>query len=201
MMMLNDKQRDALIELINIAFGRAASSLSELTGHRVLINVPKVEIFSINELIPALGNFIKGDIATVHQIFAGQVSGDAMLILDYDGALTLTNLLTDETIPSQHINTSAREVLVEVGNILLNACLGTFGNMLQVHITFSVPRLHLSDLDTMLGSLVIGKEEIRYALLVTTKFQLKDSQIGGYLVIVLGVASLDRLIHSIEKLG
>lgn len=197
-MILTDNQRDALIELINIAFGRAASSLSELTGHRVLINVPKVDIFEINEITSKLDRFIKGDIATVHQIFTGQVAGDALLVIDYNGALTLTNLLTDGGI--QTIDASSREVLIEVGNILLNACLGTFGNMLQVHITFSVPRLHLSQLGDMLNTLVVNKEEIRYALVVTTKFNLKDSEVGGYLVIVLGVGSLDRLMHGIDQL-
>jgi len=198
-MILTDNQRDSLTELINIAFGRAAASLSELTGFRVLINVPKVDILSINELISALNGFINGEVATVHQIFTGQVAGDALLMLDYDGATALTSLLTDEEV--KRIDVSSKEVLIEVGNILLNACLGTFGNMLQVHITFSVPRLHLSQLNDMLSTLVIGKEEIRYALVITTRFSLKDSEIGGYLVIVLGVGSLDRLIEGIEKLG
>lgn len=198
-MILTDNQRDSLTELINIAFGRAAASLSELTGFRVLINVPKVDILSINELISALNGFINGEVATVHQIFTGQVAGDALLMLDYDGATALTSLLTDEEV--NRIDVSSKEVLIEVGNILLNACLGTFGNMLQVHITFSVPRLHLSQLNDMLSTLVIGKEEIRYALVITTRFRLKDSEIGGYLVIVLGVGSLDRLIEGIEKLG
>ncbi len=198
-MILTDNQRDSLTELINIAFGRAAASLSELTGFRVLINVPKVDILSINELISALNGFINGEVATVHQIFTGQVAGDALLMLDYDGATALTSLLTDEEV--KRIDVSSKEVLIEVGNILLNACLGTFGNMLQVHITFSVPRLHLSQLNDMLSTLVIGKEEIRYALVITTRFRLKDSEIGGYLVIVLGVGSLDRLIEGIEKLG
>lgn len=198
-MLITGSQRDALKELINIAFGRAASSLSELTGHKVLIDVPQVDIYAINDLIPNLENLIKDEVATVHQIFTGRVSGDALLILDYKGATALTGLLTDEEIET--IDVSAKEVLIEVGNILLNACLGTFGNMLKVHITFSVPRLHLSQLDDMLNTLVIGNEELKYALLIATAFKLKESEIGGYLVIVLGVGSLDKLLEAIEKLG
>jgi chemotaxis protein CheC len=66
------------------------------------------------------------------------------------------------------------------------------------YISFSVPRLHLEDLDAMLDSLVIGKDEIRYALMIFTNFRLKDSTVTGYLVIVLGVAYLDNLIHAVE---
>ena len=40
----------------------------------------------------------------------------------------LKELLTNEPALPLSIDASAREVITEVGNILLNACLGTFGN-------------------------------------------------------------------------
>jgi chemotaxis protein CheC len=92
-------------------------------------------------------------------------------------------------------------VLTEVGNILLNACLGVFGDLLQVHVSFSVPRLHLEQLRELLHSLMIGKEGLQYALLVHATFRLRDSAVSGYLVLVLGVASLDQLMRAIEQLG
>jgi chemotaxis protein CheC len=198
-MELTDQQKDALSELINIAFSRTAASLSELTGHRVVLDVPQVAIFPIEELSAELGKFLPAEVATVHQVFTGPVTGDALLLLNYDGAITLTDLLTDEQIGSQRLNTSAREVLTEVGNILLNACLGMFGNLLQVHVSFSVPRLHLETLDALLKSLMVGSEGLRYALVVYTAFRIRDSAVSGYLVIALNVASLDRLIQEAEK--
>ena len=53
-MELTQTQHDALIELLNIGFGRAAASLSELTGHRVLLEVPTVSVHPIAELNRAL---------------------------------------------------------------------------------------------------------------------------------------------------
>src|SRR5262250_521528 len=145
-MELTERQKDALSELINIAFSRTAASLSELTGHRVLLDVPEVAIFPISELAEELSKFLPAEVATVHQVFTGPVTGDALLLMNYDGAITLTELLTDERSRSDRLNLSAREVLTEVGNILLNACLGVFGNLLQVRVSFSVPRLHLETL-------------------------------------------------------
>ena len=200
-MQLNEKQTDALAELINIASSRAASSLSQITGHRVLVEVPKLSIHPMTELSTILESFMGVDIATVHQIFTGSVSGDALLVLNSDSAKTLSSLLTDQQVRGKKLDASAREVLTEVGNILLNACLGTFGNILQMRIQFSVPRLHVHELGDMLSSLVIGKEEMRYALLITAQFKVRDSEVSGYLVIVLGVSSLDLLIKEIEKLG
>jgi len=197
-MELTERQKDALSELINIAFSRTAASLSELTGHRVLLDVPEVAIFPISELAEELSKFLPAEVATVHQVFTGPVTGDALLLMNYDGAITLTELLTDERSRSDRLNLSAREVLTEVGNILLNACLGVFGNLLQVHVSFSVPRLHLETLEALLRSLAIGREGLRYALVVYTSFRLRDSAVSGYLVIALNVASLDRLIQEAE---
>ena len=85
-MELTPVQHDALIELLNIGFGRAAASLSELTGHRVLLEVPHVSIHPIQELKEALRAFVDDQVATVHQIFSGPVGGDALLVLDFKAA-------------------------------------------------------------------------------------------------------------------
>src|SRR5262245_32421652 len=196
--MLTDKQRDALAELINIAFGRTAASLSELSGHRVLLEAPGIDVVSIDELPQLLGNFIKEEVVSVHQIFSGPVAGDALLLLNHDGAVTLTDSLCEYGAPSQRLDASAREALTEVGNILLNACLGVFGNLLHVQVSFSMPRLHLESLDKLLRSITIGSEELRYAVVVSTAFSIKESAVSGYMAIVLGVSSLDRLLRAIE---
>jgi len=197
-MVLTEKQSDAIAELINIAFARTASSLSEMSGYRVLLDPPTIDIQPIRDLPHVLGNLINEEVATVHQIFSGPVSGDALLVLNYEGAVQLTDLLCAQQSRSGQLDTSAREALTEVGNILLNACLGMFGNMLHVHVSFSVPRLHLESLENLLGSITIGSEELRYAVVVSTAFHIKDSAVSGYLVLVLGVSSLDRLIRAIE---
>ena len=198
-MELTDRQKDSLSELINIAFSRTAASLSELTGHRVLLDVPKVAIHPIDQLSGALAEFLPAEVATVHQVFTGAVTGDALLLLNYDGAVILKDLLTDQPMTTDRLDESDREVLTEVGNILLNACLGMFSNLLQVHVSFSVPRLHLETLEMLLKTLVIGKEGLRYALVVYTAFRLRDSSVKGFLVIALNVASLDRLIQEAES--
>lgn len=197
-MRLTERQRDALSELINIAFARTGAALSELTGHRVLLDPPEVAVYRTEDLSPALAKFVPGDVASIHQVFAGPVAGDALLLLNYAGAVQLTDLLTDGHQPSNYLDESAREVLTEVGNILLNACLGMFGNLLNVHVTFSVPRLHLETLDELIESTTTDKTEMHYALVVYTGFQIRDSSVKGFLVIVLSVGSLDRLIQEVD---
>ena len=194
------EQLDALTELINIGFARTASSLSDLVGSRVMLDAPKVSLHSIRELAPRLRGYVKDEVATVQQIFTGPISGNALLLLNYEGALTLTNLLAPpESVPSRHLDSAACEVLTEIGNILLNACLGVFGNLLQIQISFSVPHLYLDALDGLLTSLTIGKAELRYAMMIYTGFHLQASSVDGYLVMVLGVSSLDSLLAAVDQ--
>ncbi|HUR55856.1 MAG TPA: chemotaxis protein CheC [Gemmataceae bacterium] len=197
-MNLTDDQKDAVTELVNIAFSRTAAALSDLTRNRVDLKVPEVSVHPIAELMPALTRFVSGDVATVHQIFGGPVSGDAVLLLDVDGASRLVELLTDAGAPTGKMGATAKDVLAEIGNILLNASLGVFGDLLQVRFTFAVPRLHLDTLGSLLDSIVIGRDELRHALLVGARFLVRGSEVTGCMVLVLGVSSLDLFIKAIE---
>jgi chemotaxis protein CheC len=198
-MELTALQQDALVELLNIGFGRAAAALSQLTGHRVLLDVPQVTLHGVDEVGDALERVVHGHVASVHQIFTGPVGGDALLILDESGAAMLKELLTNEPALPLSIDASAREVITEVGNILLNACLGTFGNLLKVQVSFSVPHLSIENVGAIIESLMISQQGIRYALVVHAGFRLRDAQVTGYMMIVLSVASLDRLIRAVDS--
>ncbi len=196
---LSTTQQDALIELINIGFGRAAAALSKLTGHRVQLEVPQITMCPIEEMSERLRPMLQNEVASVHQIFSGPVDGDALLVLDQHSASILKELLTNEPALPLQIDGSAREVLTEIGNILLNACLGTFGNLLKVQVSFSVPHLTLESLEGVVSSIAIGRDGLRYALIVHAAFRLRNSSLTGYLVIVLGVASIERLIRALES--
>lgn len=197
---LTPVQQDALVELINIGFGRAAASLSKLTGHRVQLQVPEITMCPIEQMATHLRPLLQNEeVASVHQIFSGPVEGDALLVLDQSSAAILKELLTNEPALPLEIDRSAREVLTEIGNILLNACLGTFGNLLKVQVSFSVPHMALETLEGIVGSIAVGRQGLRYALIVHAAFRLRDSSLTGYLVIVLGVASMERLIRALES--
>jgi chemotaxis protein CheC len=198
MLQLSDVQHDALVELLNIGFGKAGASLSKLTGQRVLLEVPHVAVHPLDHLNAALSEVVAGDVASVHQVFTGPVAGDALLMLDPAGASILKELLTNEPALPLDLDGSAREVLTEVGNILLNACIGTFGNLLNVPIGFSVPDIDVARLHDIVERLTSGGDTFRYALVITSAFRLRDCEVTGYVVIVMTVQSLTRLLVALD---
>jgi chemotaxis protein CheC len=198
-MELNTVQHDALVELLNIGFGRAGASLSKLTQQRVLLDVPQVAIHPVTHLNQSLGKLVDDRIASVHQVFSGPVAGDALLLLDPLAAATLTELLTDVAPLSMELDPSSREVFTEVGNIVLNACIGTFGNMLGVPVSFSVPDVDVTTVHSVVDRMLDSGDALRYALVITAGFRLRDSAVTGYVVIVLTVISLKRLLDALER--
>lgn len=182
---------DALTELFNIGLHRAAASLSDLTGQRIIVDLPRLWVCPIAETHDRLLELLAGDLATVHQIFKGTVTGDAVLVLEYESATQLARLLTDGGVGTGgRLDQSAREVLAEVGNVILSSCLSAFGDMLHVSVSFSVPRIHVESLDGMLRSLQVDNADLQFALMAATRFRLTEGEVGGYLIIAVGMTSL-----------
>jgi chemotaxis protein CheC len=198
-MKLTELESDALNELFNIGLHRAAASLSDLTGKRVLVELPRLWVCSMEELKDRLLEVVSGDLATVHQFFGGPMAGDAVLLLEYEKAVMLADLMTGgEVALGGRLDQSAREVITEIGNIVLSSCMGAFGNVLKVAVSFSVPRIHIESLEGMLRTVVIDSDQgIPYALVAATRFGLSELEISGYLIVVIGVKSLELVSQAL----
>jgi chemotaxis protein CheC len=197
-MELTPSQKDALTELINIGYARAAAALSDLTGHRISLEVPEVAIHTIPEITDRLQHLMEGEVASVNQVCSGPINGNGILLLDREAALLLNRLLTDRPSVSG-FDGAAREVIMEVGNIILNACLGAFGNLLKIQVSFTVPALQIESVQNVLHTLTIEKQRLEYALIIHTCFHLRASNVRGYLIIILGVTSLATLLKELKK--
>jgi len=97
------------------------------------------------------------------------------------------------------LDQSAREVLTEVGNVILSSCLSAFGDMLHVAVSFSVPRIHVESLEGLLRSLKVDRDELHYTLLAATRFRLTEGEVGGYLMIAVGLSSLDLINKALAE--
>ena len=199
-MTVNRVDHDALTELFNIGLHKAAASLSELTGQRIIVDLPRLWVCPIDETHVRLRELIEGELATVHQVFMGSVSGDAVLVLEYENASRLAALLTHGDVAVDgRLDQSAREVLAEVGNVILSSCLSAFGDMLHVAVSFSVPRIHVESLEGLLRSLKVESDEMHYTLLAATRFRLTEGEVGGYLMIAVGISSLDLISKALAE--
>lgn len=199
-MILDEFELDSMAELFNVGLHRAAASLSEITGQRILVDMPRLVVCPIDEIEQRLADLVGGEIATVHQMFGGAVAGDAVLLIEHDKAAMLANLMTSgEAAAGGRLDQSGREVLAEIGNVVLGACLSGFGDMLQMPVSFSVPRIHIESLRSILGSLRVEAGEAQFAVIVATQFRLSELAVDGYMVVVIGAKSLSRITQALAE--
>jgi len=197
-MQIAAKDRDRLTEMINIGYGRAAGALSALIGERITLHVPAVDLHSIEEVTQKLAELVGPHVSSVHQSFSGPVGGHALLLLDARSADVLTSLLLRDAAVSDR-RAAAREALGELGNIVLQAAIGICGNMLQLQVSFSVPNVTLESIAGLLNSIVVGNNELQFALLIRTRFEVAQKELNGYLAVVLGITSYSLLLSELDK--
>jgi chemotaxis protein CheC len=197
-MILSGTQKDALAELIHIGYGRAAAALSAMTREQISLRAPQVDLRALPELRSLLTARLGERVACVNQSFFGPIAGHAMLLLSDTGARDLTRVL-DQTAANTVLDGHAGDILTETGNVLLNACLGVFGNLLKVQLSFAVPDLRVDDTLRLLESVVTNHEPLTHAVVVQTQFSLRASKVDGSMLIVLGMASLDRLLVELAR--
>jgi len=194
---LTEDQLDIVTETINIGFGRAASSLSILVGQKVLLEIPQITMLTVSELSSSLSTAYS-DPAAVQQEFTGGIQGEVILIMDLEIAARFIDLLSGGNGQPRSLTSSDREALLEVGNILLNAYIGSFGNLLNTQINFSVPFLHMHSLDDALSSIEVDDDD-HSVLLVETRFLLNNGTVAGHVALIIEACSLENLLRVIQS--
>ena len=193
-MNLDAFETDALTELFNVGLHRAAASLSEITGQRIVVDLPRLWIVRAEEAELRLRDLLTGELAAVHQVFGGAVAGDAVLLIEQNKAAELARLVTRGGAGSGgRLDESAREVLAEMGNIVLSACLSGFGDMLDVPVSFYVPTIRIDTLRTVLQSVLAEPNGMQYAVIVATQFRVSGLEVTGYMIVAVGAKSLERI--------
>ena len=196
---VNAEQLDAVGEIINIGFGRAASSLSMLIGSHIILHSPEVKVYSISDLIKILEKHIPDQAVIIHQIFSGTIAGDVLLFMGIESASILVDMLSGGNGVARQLSPSDREALLEVGNILINGYIGSFGNLLKLSLSFNLPHLWEEPLSEWLESLNGKNTEPQYAVLVKTEFHVENVKASGYVALLLDIDSLRILIETVER--
>lgn len=188
---LDELEVDALTELANIGVSRAAASLRQLVGEQVLLSVPSLSILSRAEAAKLVSQDNAHLLVAVRQAFHGEFSGRAVLIFPEFNSLELVRAVAGDHLTLQDIAELEHEALAEIGNIILNSCMGTIANLLERNLTMSLPEIlrgqgqDFFDLSTSMDQDVV--------LFIHINFTLHGRKISGYVALVMDLPSLTAL--------
>jgi chemotaxis protein CheC len=189
---LDELERDALTELANIGVSRAASNLRDMVGHQVLLSVPAVEVITREHATTLLGERARGGLVAVHQAFAGDFSGRALLIFPESNSLELVRAVAGGNLPLEDIVDLEQEALAETGNIVLNGCLATIANVLQRTLKVSLPEVIRGGGPDFLAK-AGASEEQDVVLFLYIDFCVNERDIRGYIALLMDLSSLESM--------
>jgi chemotaxis protein CheC len=153
-------QLDALRELANIASGNAATSLAQMLGREVDLNVPRVLALPLADAVEACGSPEDATVSVVIPL-DGDVTGVVLLLIEPEGAEALCKLLGVDAW--DEIGESA---LREIGNILGTSCLNALASMTGLHLEPRPPHLTTDMLGAIVSSLALSQTATTELVLV-----------------------------------
>jgi len=192
---LNELELDMLTEMFNLGVGKAAASLSEMVKQEIKLSVPKIEFLSVAELASELGS--ETTICSVSQQLSGPFSAQSMLLFPEKNSLNIVRKLLGEDLPDNTIEELQQEAFSEIGNIVLNACIGAFSESINAEFKIDLPVFEISK---PLDLLSVSKNKDETALFIRIDLTLSASNITGYMAFLMGTISLDRLKEVLKKI-
>ena len=185
---ISEEERDILQEIMNIAFGQAAAELAEIINIFVVLSVPFIRMIEAVDLPDYIRTEFSefGNISIVEQNFWGDFKGTALLIFPAGSGKELISLLDDTPPPvagSQSSDILEKETLMEVGNILIGACVGKVAELLKDVVTYSPPRVIVEDHpDIMMPKTLF--DPTNSAIILKTVFCFNERDVHGFLFLI-----------------
>ena len=198
----SEEEKDILQEIMNIAFGNATADLASIIDIYVVLNVPDIHVIGMGDLPKYLDKTIKlkGESSIVEQKFWGDFNGSGLLVFpDRTGKDLICILDNSQEDPFERpIAILEQEMLVEIGNILIGACVGKVADLLNTFVTYSPPQA-ITQTGESKSSLIESFDTNQSAIIMKTIFEFEKKNINGFLLIITNSESigwLRKALHS-----
>ena len=189
-----DDRRDALAELVNIGMGQAGDSLARLFDTFITLSIPRLELVQPRDVTQAIRALVgdPGPIVAVRQAFSSRIRGEALAIYAAGGCDSLADLVKYPDVTSD-------ELLLEVSNVLVGACVGGLASQFGIELSFSPPSIlgsHAS-LDELLDVACLPWDN---ALVAEVNFRVVDRAFHCHLLTFWPDESIEVLLGAVDAL-
>lgn len=200
---LAEDELEILKEIMNIAFGKATADLAELINIFITLTVPDVRIVATDELQSYIKEEVReyDRVSLVEQKFWGEFNGSALMIFPSDSGRELITLLTNEgtdSLESDPISELEKGTLMEIGNILIGACVGRIAELLGDVLTYSPPIVYVERLSKE-GFFQQSSDTNSPVITLKTLFNFENKDVTGFLFLVTSHKSIAWLSKSLNE--
>jgi chemotaxis protein CheC len=194
---------EILQEIMNIAFGKATADLAEFIDIFIKLSVPNVQITKTINLGQYLNDVVtnNGQISIVEQKFWGKFRGYALLVFPSGSGKELISILAGEVHESfvaDPIDELEKGTLMEVGNILIGACIGKIAEILNDVMTYSPPSVLLErHTGNIIPSNIFNPDD--NAIILKTIFKFENKEVAGMLLLLISHESIYWLKKALNE--
>jgi len=197
---LSPQRIDALKEVANIGAGHAATALSLMTGARIMIDVPTINVAPLSELIPGIAEE-GAQIVSVLMDMHGSLKGHTLLALPLVTGRRLADLmLRRERREGGTLDLLEESALKEAGNILGGAYMTALSEFLGMTLLPSPPRLTVGTTDTVMEQHRREASSAAAACCVETEFTFEEigERFRGFFLLLPDAESFDAIFAAVR---
>lgn len=198
---LDDKQLDALREVVNIGAAHAATGLSQMTERTTMISVPKIKMLHLGTVPEVVGKASRVVVAVTMQML-GDLTGRIVLMLPEEDAHRLCDLLLRrEPGTTNALEELERSGLQETANIVGGAYMNAMSDFLGMMLLLSVPSTIVDRAEEVFTAKRLGlTPENNFVLCVETEFGVEDQKAGitAHFILLPDKASITAIFDAIR---
>ncbi|CAN5258741.1 chemotaxis protein CheC [soil metagenome] len=188
---LSELQHDALTEIFNQAVGQAAAAMSRIANEEVIMSVPSITFESRSDVAKTLGWGQGHRVCAVTQFYEGAFNTEAILMFPEEKSLEIVRLMVGQALSMEELTEMEQEAMSEIGNIILNSCMGPLANMSGKELLGSLPEYHVGTGDQILG--ISASQWNGLVLTLKIDFRIEKRKINGYVAFLLDMSALQDL--------
>lgn len=196
---LDPDEMDALQEVANIGMGRAGDALAQLFGTYVKLSVPRLQIIDVDQLAQSLTHMmgVHRGIAAVRQSFRCDIHGEAMVIYSRGHATSLLQLTSYESGYAGYA--TVQELLFDVANVLIGACICGVFDQLGRSLTFSQPSMVSED---AVPEQLLSPASLHWqaALLVEVNLSLEHHPLTAHILMLMPEESICKMKQALADM-
>jgi chemotaxis protein CheC len=193
-----DKFLDALKEVGNMGAGKASGALSRLVDRKVSLHTPEIFLTKTTD-IPELIGGPQELVVGIYDSLKGDVAGSLLFVLPTKAAMSLADLLQGKKIgETKTLEKTAQTKLKEVGETLSKYYVSSITEFLKIKVERTEERI-ISTFGESLPDLVLLGITEKYALFISTNFEIPETEIKGKFIMLIAMDSVSKMVEAIKK--
>jgi len=193
---LNEDQHEVLREIVNIGMGMAGDSLARILKTFVELSIPRIKLIKLEDLNTEISTLVgdKAFVTAVRQAFFSYWRGEAIVVYDQNGCNELASLMgySDDLDKNAEV-----ELLLDVGNVLVGACINGIAEQLGIEVNFSPPSVISTNIPV--EKLFDPKKmNWKYTLLFEVNFGLENMRFKSHLFTMMSEETIENLKNDLD---